>query len=398
MDTKSLFEEVKMHIFDNMNNDNVPLLSSIAKATAPFSFVEYDFHSVDDALGLIHEHFREHDQNYERNAIFSTFGSRVLVENVDQLTSNYNRVMKNLRREFPEFTLAQESHNDIFGSDAPFLCRLRRCSEEEVEAYVQMFRPDRRENAKRQILESYDNGDYVDTIAAKAPKVEENGLSIFPPGLRDMFAYNFYTGGQFVPINQLFRSDKMSEIPLDTMVMNFNRFAQNLVLPFYTQQDFVMYRGDGLSVSSQKFTTKGFFSGSLSVPELGRFVRNGGRFLQINIPKGTPFLPFLLHRIDEGEIALLPNTVLQKESEMEFQNGHFAEYTVTENPPKLTDLEEATLFKHAIPPRFEEVVWRLSGEKKEQAKNLPKAEGVAPFNETVQFAVDLINSKYGGDW
>ena len=249
MDTKSLFEEVKMHIFDNMNNDTVPLLSSIAKATAP-SFVEYDFHSVDDALGLIHAHFREHDQNYERNAIFSTFGARVLVENVDQLISNYNRVMKNLRREFPEFNLAQESHNDIFGADAPFLCRLRRCSEEEVEAYVQMFRPDRREKYKRQILESYDNGDYVDTIAAKAPGVEESGYRIFPPGLRDMFAYNLYTGGQFVPINQLFRSDKTSEIPLNTMVINFNRFAQNLVLPFYTQQDFVMYRGDGLSVSS----------------------------------------------------------------------------------------------------------------------------------------------------
>jgi hypothetical protein len=404
--TLQLFDEVKMHVFDNMNNDNVPLLSSIAKATS--GYFEYDYHSVEDALCLIHTHFR--DKRMERQGIYDTFVRRLAVENVEQLTHNFNRIMQNVRREFPDFNLAQESHNPIFGLDANVSCFLRRCSDEEKEAFIRGEYPrvfhdrtdDDDEDLKNELTEYY-NTEFVDTVAAQAMQRKDNPADgILPDKLKAMLNYGVYTGSGYIPLNDFFRCNKNSHSTVGQMVNYFNLFAHSLVLPMYSQSDFVIYRGDGLQVSAQSLKTKGFYSGSLSVSELAAFVKNGGRMIKINIPKGTPFLPLILNRLDEGEISLLPNTVLEKLSEMELQNGHFAEYTVVQNPPKLSDLEEATIFKHAIPHTFEIVLSKIkvaNGRRgKKWVRGLAPVEGDASFDEKVRFAVNLINSKYGGDW
>lgn len=405
-ETLQLFDEVKMHVFENINNDNVPLLSSIAKATS--GHFDYDFHSVEDALCLIHTHFR--DKTMERQGIYDTFGRRLAVENAEQLTQNFNRIMQNVRREFPDFNLAQESHNPIFGLDANVSCYLRRCSEEDKEAYIRAKYPpvfhdmpdEYVEEVKNEITEFY-NTEFVDTITAKAMRSKDDPVdAIFSDKLRHMLNYGVYTGNGFIALNDLFRCNKNSKSTVEDMVSFFNLFAASLLLPMYSQNDFVIYRGDGLQVSTQSLKTKGFYSGSLSVSELIAFVKNGGRMIKINIPKGTPFLPLILNRLDEGEISLLPNTVLEKLSEMELQNGHFAEYTVVQNPPKLSDLEEATIFKHAIPDIFQRLVSRIKtvrGKRgKQWARGLAPVEGDATFDEKVRFAINLINSKYGGDW
>jgi len=404
--SRQLFKDVKNHVFENLSDENVPLLSSIARATT--GFTGYDFHSVDDALGLIHKHFGDFDDNIERQEIYATFADRLAVENAQQLTEKYNHVMENVRKFFPEFNLAHRAHNPIFGSDAIVSCQIRRCSKDDVANELRNGDPFAEDVSPQQIerqqafFDNFYETEYDDTVQAKAMSIRDMRLGIFPKGLKSMFSYEKYTGNGYMVLNDFFRCNKASVNSLEDMVGIFTRFAQNLCLPFYTDRDFRIYRGDGFPVSAQTLETKGFFSGSLSVVELGKFVKSGGRMIQINIPKGTPFLPLIMERTDEGEISLLPGTVLEKQSEMLLENGHFAEYTVAQNPPGMTELEEATIFKNIIPERFEDIVGRIklfSEEKgKQWASSLPEAEGVASQEDILRFAISFINAKYGGDW
>lgn len=403
--TTSLFQEVKQHIIENIDDKNIPILASISKATdTPFG--EYDFHSVKDTLCLIHKHFTEQKHEYNRREIFETFGKRLIVENVEQLTDNFNRILENVRKIFPDFNLTHESHNHVFGSKGGIgPCSIRRCSDNEVEAYVRHlhtvegYSEEEVLEDKQQIIEEREN--YSEDVNERAKDV---GLpfSDFPYGLRYLFGYSVYTGREYAAINTLLRSIKTSDMTLGQMVESFNSFAQNLALPFYSQEDFSIYRGDTLSFSSDSLTTRGFYSGGLSVLEIGHFAKNGGRIVKINITKGTPFIPIILKRIDEGEIVLLPGTVLRKDTETKLPNGHYAEYSVIESPPKLSEMEEATLFKHAIPTRFEDAVNDIKMFKrkigKKWAKGLEKTRGAASLEETIPFVVNFINSKYNGDW
>lgn len=402
---KTLFQEIKDHIFENMNDDNVPLLSSIAKATE--GFAEHDFHSMEStrsALSLINKYFSGQDKSWSRQEIYGTFSDRLLVDNVDQLTENYNRILGNIRKLFPEFNLVHESHNPIFGSEATVSCSLRRCSDEEVARSMtegEVFRDEITEEIVQDEIEymhEFYETEYVDTTFVKARQQKQRGFSLFPTGLKSMFNYSAYTGNGFTGINDLFRSNKASDISVDDMVTKFNRFGQTLMFPFFAKEDFTIYRGDGMSISSQTFTTKGLYSGSLSVVEIAKFVANGQRMIKINLPRGTPFLPFVIQRTDEGEIALLPGTVLEKMSGMDFQTGHFAEYTVIKNPPTLSELEEATIVKHAIPPLFSDIRTLGSRRFKKWADDLPPIEGDPSHHEKSQFVLNLVNSKFGGDW
>ncbi len=404
----TLFKEVVAHILENMNDENVVLLSSIAKATEALQ--EYDFHSVDNALCLVHQHFTGVvEDQHNRHEIYRTFASRLVAENAEQLTVNYNRILANVREFFPEFNLVHASHNPIFGVDAVVDCYYKKCSAEEMHAYISDTMPvpgeisdEERQSWVEELMEVYDTT-YVESIVDKAKK---NRLATmrFSRGIKAMLNYDMYTGKSYRRLNEFLRSIKtnLSINPIDSMVDVFNQFAQTIILPFYTQDDFVIYRGDELSVTPEVLTTKGFYSGGLSVTDIGHFVRNGGRMIQINIPKGVPFIPIVLTRVDEGEITLLPGTKLQKQREMQLQNGHFAEYTVVENPPSMTAVEEATILKHAIQHLYKNALEdvRLRGGKKGKrwVRQLPPAEGVAAFEDTVRFAMNLVNSKYGGDW
>lgn len=400
----SLFMEVTDHLVDNIDDENIPLLSSIAKATDP-TFSVYDFDSVDNALCLIHKYFSGAESKMDRFSIFATFGRRLAVKNVMQLTENYNRIINNVRRFFPEFNLAHASHNHVFGSQAIASCFVRKCSDQDLDAFarqrsLQYKNPDRVISKIKTELNKKYNGDYSDGVALNARSLDDP-FNVFSTGLKHMFDYGVYTGKGYAAVNTLLRSIKTSDMTLISMVQSFNSFAQNLLLPFYSQEDFSIYRGDTISVSSDSFVTKGFYSGGLSVLDIGYFAKNGGRIIKINIVKGTPFIPIVLKRVQEGEVVLLPGTALRKDTDMKLHNGHYAEYTVVQNPPKLSDIEEATIFKHAIPDKFKDAVdhikmFKQNGE--EWSRGLKDPEGVASLDETLPFVVNLINSRYGGDW
>ncbi len=405
-----LFDEVKNHVSNNLTDENVPLLSSIAKATDGVH--KYDFHSVDDALCLIQKHFHDTGKHSdERLEIFRTFGVRLIVENAEQLTATYNRILQNVRTFFPELNIAQASHNHVFGSDAMVSCFLTKCNDDELDIFAHRFAQDAHLRSGYYVpideiveeMEEFYTTNFVDTIVAKAQhQGSGNGIKLLSNGIVSMLNYELYTGKEYFKLNEFLRSVKTSSSPVTSMVEVFNEFAQTFLLPFYTQKDFVIYRGDGISASAQTLTTRGLYSGSLAVSNIGHFVKNGGRVIKINIPKGTPFLPILIVRVDEGEISLLPGTVLEKQTELQFATGHFSEYKVVQNPPKFTEEQEATIFKHALPGLFKDYLSDrpsiLAKNLKKWRKELPPSEGVAPFDDTVRFAINLINSYYGGDW
>lgn len=50
--------------------------------------------------------------------------------------------------------------------------------------------------------------------------------------------------------------------------------------------------------------------------------QNGVKLIQIKTPAGTPFLPLILSRLDEGQNVQLFGTELKKMPEMELESGH----------------------------------------------------------------------------
>lgn len=407
----SLFEVVKKHVLENLNDGNSSILSSISKIEN--SDTEYDYHSMGNALGVIHKHFSNNESVIHRRYVYQTYASRILVENLDQLVSNYNRILDSVRKFFPDFNLVHEGHNRIFGVRADYTCNLRKCSDDEIVSRMKSHGLQEEdideediEYEKKLMTEFYES-EFSDTVNGKARNVSESGLSVFTSNLKSVLErYGYYTGNGYIPINALFRGDRNANTTMSNMITAFRNFAQVMILPLYIEEDIVLYRGDGLSVSSDRLVTKGFYSGGLSILDMGGFVKNGGRLLKITVPGGTPFLPLILDRHDEGEIVLLPGTTLEKTSQMDLENGHYSEYTVVGHPPKFTELEEATILKNFIPHTFEEIIstFKVGGnastkrKKKAFLDTIPPPQGTSSEEETTKFIIDLVNSKYGGDW
>lgn len=216
-----------------------------------------------------------------RHQLYATYASRLLVENAEQLTNNYNRTLNNVRTIFPDFNLVHSIHHPFFGGGAIVSCHLRKCTDDEIERYHLQDDPfshlvpgERLEQGNNDLKEFYDT-EFVDTIQAKAKETSSWGTSLLSKGLQLMLAYGYYTGNGYYSINTLLRSNKTTKPTIDAMVKQFTRFGQTLLLPFYTEKDLVLYRGDGQTISSEIFTTRGLYSTSLSVTQVGGFAKDG---------------------------------------------------------------------------------------------------------------------------
>ena len=400
---ESLFAMVKEYILKHPTRENIDVLSPISKVGD-----EYDYHSIENAMDAIQNRFNGQESVHHRREVYTVFGERILVENAEQLVANYNRILANVRKTFPAFNLVHEGHNGVFGNAATVSCVIRRCSDEDITSYTvnQFFHPrgvsdDYIAETIEELKESYEE-DHDDTLAGKARIISSSNT--VSKNLSAVMNYTGYSGNEYRGLNALLRCDKGTSILMHNMIKSFGRFGINLALPMYTSDDLVIYRGDGLSTSPQKLTTRGFYSGSLSPDEMGKFVTNGGRIIKINVPAGTHFLPIILKRVDEGELVLLPGTVLEKQSEMTWDKGQYAEYTVVSNPPKISDVEEATLLMNAIHSRYPDMVstYRVIGpgtkmERRKFIGSMPEPTGPS-MDEMKQFTLDLVNSRYHCDW
>lgn len=406
----SLFEMVKEHILKNPTNENVEVLSSISNVGD-----KYDYHSIENALDAIQNRFAGKGSLDQRIVMFSVYGERILVANAEQLVANYNRILANVRKTFPAFNLVHEGHNGIFGSLASVSCDIRRCSDEDIRLGLlnREFHPRQISGDdiadEIEVTKEYYEKDYVDSFLWKTRQVSTFSGSTsqaISKNLSKIINYTGYGGNEFLKLNAILRCDKSTstDYVMQDLVKSFSRFGINLALPMYINDDLTLYRGDGMTTSPQKLTTRGFYSGSLSPHQIGKFVTDGGRMIKINVPSGTHFLPIIKDRIDEGEIVLLPGTVLEKQSGMAWATGHYAEYTVVSNPPKLPDVEEATLLMNAIQMAYPDFVSSYQakgpGTKADRRKfidSIPKPMGPT-MDEMEQFMFDLVNSRYHGDW
>ena len=380
---KNIFEEVKDHISKNITRANLPVLASISAV----DFDNFVWEDVDAALKSVQYDLAKNldEEGYRRDFCLEP-GHRLLVENIDQLVTNYNRILGNVRKYFPEFNAVEEGHNPIFGQDAIVSCYLTKCSDSDLDAWLEEKLD--RSSTRDEMLEE-DMPDYYARDAHKASiddkikhlKYSEPRLSSISPGLREIFGYGFYTGEAYVNINHLLR-ERYSRDSYE-----FTRFAPSLVLPFYTHREMVLYRGDGQALSPETMRIQGFYSTSLTVDGGTKWVKTGGRFIKITVPKGTPLLPLILDRIEECEFTLLPGTRLQKKSEAQFQTGHYVEYKVVENPPPLSESDEATIFRNAI-SYFD---FRTVGIK---PKKLPPINGKPDIVDVHQFNINLVNRLY----
>lgn len=403
----SLLSEVKNHVYERLDDSNVPILSAIAKVRTKRGR-EYDLHSLDDALCLIHTRFKRSHRE-ERRLVFKTFGLRLEAANAGKLTSEYNYVLESVRKRFPSFNLVHRSHNPYFGKNAIVSCKIRRCSEEELVEQATQDDPFHN-NTTNQVIEeekelwkTYYHTEYAEDVKSQARALARAGtLSSLSKGLQSTLDYGQYTGNDFMKINTFMRCNKTTGWDMETLVKPLSLFFPSVVFPFHSSKDFVVYRGDDRNVSSESLTTRGFLSASLSLQETEQFTkRQGGRVIQINIPAGLPFIPTLLHNLKEGEIVLLPGTKLSRISKLKLERGHFAEYAVTDNPPELNEDEKATILKFSIPEHLRQILnmWSLGNvERKKWVESRPAEIGGSSEDEIVQFYVDLINRKYGGDW
>lgn len=375
-----LIHEVKEHIAKNITSESLPVLASI-------SAVDFDnckWEHIDTALKAIQYDLSNSldNQNF-REGFCAEHGYRFLVENTGQLVQNYNRILGNVRRLFPEFNLVEKDHNPIFGQDAMVSCFLRKCSDQELDVWSE----ERHDS-------SFTRGDWVDedmsdyylknsqdsSVDSQGKYLMGSNLFSLSPGLRGLLNFSIYTGFGYVQINAFLR-EKESLEGSDL----FTRFAPNLAIPFYTHRDLVVYRGDGQTLSPATMKTQGFYSTALTVDDGARWTKNGGRFMEIIVPKGTPLLPLILDKRDECEFTLLPGTQLQKESETRFQTGHFVQYKVV-GSSKLSELDEAIIFRNAISNfNFTTVLERR------KVKKFPATEGSPTPTEVHQFNLDLVN-------
>lgn len=408
----SLFGEIKAYIVNKLNTDNMAVLSSISKIQKDDG--TYDLAAIDDALVAIQGHYNTNDTREDRQTLYTIYAARILIENAEQLVENYNRVIQNARRLFPKFRLIRPTHNRIFGHLASVQCTLKRCSDEEIEEEMDKYTlkaegisDDDLQHRLAYFKRYYQTKD-IDTPNGQARALGDNSWvspsTVLSTNLAKMINYEKYTGNAFVGVNAIMRSDKHINRDMDDMVAAFSRFAHHLVIPMYAKDDLVIYRGDGLTTSEQTQTTMGFYSGGLSPLDMGKFVKDGGRMIQINIPKGTPLLPAIVGRQDEGEIIILPGTVLEKQSQMTLNSGHYAEYTVVSHPPRLSELEEATIFVNSIAKLYNDEItsYKSRGpgtkaERLEFVNRLPAANAPTP-GEAKEFAFNLVNSKYHGNW
>lgn len=405
----SLFDTVSDHVFKNISDENLPLLSYIHKAAIEKDFDRGDMEAVNKALYAIESFYRrnpnDREHDFYRKKICSRFAHHLLLENYEQLVQNYNRIMTNVRKHFPEFNLAQKGHNVVFGQDATIPCVARRCSNEDMETWSQkqdsfytilehgrvLNDENARKDLRLELEKFYADSSYEDGLGARAELLERvlGKLRSFPYGMEYMFNYRYYINIGYEDINDFLRRRPRShrQGSIEDLSKSFTMFAANLALPFITTSDIVVYRGDFQKSSSEIMNVKGFLSTALSVQDTKKFAFDGGRILSIKIPKGTPVIPLSLHLSFECEILLLPGTRLKRVSRMMLSKGLFIEYEVMRNPPRLSGVEEATLFRNRIAEGYKIF-------EKTLFKDSVAATGLPTIQEIDDFNVDLVRKMY----
>ena len=397
---KSLFSEAKEHLLINLSDHSIPLLSSISKIDVE----NFDVTEIEKTFMML-EKFLSNSENPQkvnlvslRRKICKKFGFQLLVENYDQLVNNFNRILRNVRRQFPKFALAQESHNRHFGVDAIVSCMLKKCLDEEIEEWFDGSGNERFtdiNDMKIQLREFYNEQYKQDNIESKTKYLMKSyssnylkALDLLSPGMRTVINYTGFSNGLYDPINHFLRGVRENKHNLTNMSHSFTEFACNLILPFYLHSDIVVYRGDKQTLSSESMTIKGFYSTALNVYSASRFTKEGGRLMKINVSKGTPILPIILDRDDECEFALLPGTTLKRVSKTDFETGHYVEYDVVKNPPRILEQEEATIMRNTIVDQYKKRNFFV--------KNI--VDGLPTEEDITQFNIDLVNRKYSCDW
>lgn len=382
---KTLVEAVEEHIANNMMNASMPILASISAV----DFDNVNWGDIDAALKSIQYDFaKKFDDSGERRTFCSDGRHRLLVENTDQLVKNYNRILGNVRKFFPDFSKVKKDHNPIFGEDVMVSCFLRKCEDNDLDLWLQEIgeRHPRETNLDEEMNEYYDKRIHEDTTEEKAKYIRsiEYGLASLSPGLRVLLYFQSYIGENYIHINKFLRKNIKNST-------DFTLFAPNLAIPFYADKEYIVYRGDGMKFSPDTLKIKGFYSTALTLDDAIQWSKNDGRIMRIIVPKGTPFLLLILHKPEECEFTLLPGTQLEKVYDTGFQVGHFVEYRVAGNPPLLSESEEANIVRNSL-SNYDLGNSDLIGRKKK--KTLSPTEGGPTLEEIHQFNVNLVNRLY----
>lgn len=355
-----------------------------------------------------------------KTKIREAFGLKLLLENVPRLTNKHNtRYLPVLKEHYPQFFQGLVDNKSVYAQNALLPCSMRPCNDDEFAAELDgEYGYDNTPEITAQPYVDTKNGASLKTnykaIRSTMRKkhmtfepvtpelialLQRESTSASAALVNPLFAYigganETYAGMAFVVVNNTFRCVKDgsheawclgSECNVcrhyKTMQKWVGQVLPALLFPFTTNNELVVYRGDDMDISTDRFVVRGFLSTSLSVVTTEGF--RGRRRMKIIIPAGTPFMPVIATHRDQAEIALLPGTELKKVRQIACKNSTvFTEYVVDKGPPQLSTLEEATILRAAISYFHNGNLTRDVPTKREQR----------------EFIYNLVNSKYGGDW
>lgn len=341
----------------------------------------------------------EHDSFFSGGThLYRRFSVKLILENFPRFTEKYNtRCLPLLKEHYRDFYDGLVASKSVFGKEAVLPCEMRECDEVEhgesltlsnvplmdLDRHLQSYKKVRAQMRKKHIT--------FEPVTSELILLLEQ-MGAYPPLNEPMascvnVAAMTYGGGNFRLINGLLRSQKsvLHSKSSAEIARVMSAVLPGLLFPFSTNNKLVVWRADDMDVSTDTLVVSGFLSTTLCrcyTVEYG-----DKRHLKINMPPGTPFLPVIISKNRNAEIALLPGTKLSKVREQRFGDGTlFVEYDVTRNPLPFEDLEVATILRAAI------AYYSCRNPEGRLSIDVPSKE------EQLQFIYNLINTRYNGDF
>lgn len=331
--------------------------------------------------------------------VMQAFSIRLCLENIPRLTEYYNsRCLPVLKTHFPRFFEDLRRTGSSFAQEVTLPCEMKSCNEEQFDQQIEAIRQHQRNHrrgSESSVYKAFRDAMREEAVAFKPITSKlivllsrwwqtpvHNSLMSYVEVARGTHAHAL----KYTLVNNFLRSVKDDDYesnilrlsPTISTIRCMTDIFPGILLPFTTDSELVVYRADNMKLSTDFFVVKGILSTSLAF----NLTRSYGdeRKLKIVMPPGTPFLPMIIFHDELAEIALLPGTELELLEEKTFEEGIFAEYRVTKNPPAFTDVEVATILRAFISSRL-----TISGDVPSEEDNL-------------KYFRTLVNKKYSGDW
>lgn len=358
----------------------------------------FDDFAMDNQLPLLLNN-NNHPYFGIETLVMQAFSINISLENIPRLTEYYNsRCLPALKTHFPQFFEDLRRADSYYAKEVALPCEMKYCNEEQLNQQIETINQNHR--FSRRYTESSDYKDFLDSMREERVEFKPTSSKLIvllsrwwnTPVHNALMSYielalvTHSNGLKFTLVNNFLRGirDEGYERAVArfaskvTTIQSIIEVFPGLLFPFTTDRELVVYRADDMELANDSFVVKGILSTTLAYDKTKEYGEE--RKLKIVMPRGTPFLPMIIYYDNLAEIALLPGTELELVEKKQFENGIYAEYIVTKNPPEFSDVEIATIMRALISSRLE------------------ISEDVPSEQDNLKFFRTLVNKKYGVDW